>query len=245
MTNTADRVTRVAADLMDSAAVEGARQSRSAKQQLDHWARVGREVSSQQTAARRRVEAALAGELELRELSRRGGCGLQRRDRSRHSGKSGAHRTTASCSPRAESRQWPSTRTVTSLSTAPTGLRSTRELRSSHGAGRRKPHPSMKRLDLVVGPNGAGKSTFVELTLAPLLPGSAFVNADEIAKQRWPDDPAAHSIRRRRGSRHKRGRSSSSWAHRSSPRPCSPIRQSSNWSAPPTQRTTRWSCMSC
>ncbi|UMB68773.1 zeta toxin family protein [Mycobacterium paraterrae] len=51
----------------------------------------------------------------------------------------------------------------------------------------------MKRLDLVVGPNGAGKSTFVELTLAPLLPGSPFVNADEIAKQRWPDDPAAHS----------------------------------------------------
>ena len=51
----------------------------------------------------------------------------------------------------------------------------------------------MKRLDLVVGPNGAGKSTFVEITLAPLLPGSAFVNADEIAKQRWPDDPASHS----------------------------------------------------
>jgi hypothetical protein len=69
MTNTADRVTRIAADLMDSAAAEGARQSRSAKQQLDHWARVGREVSSQQTAARRRVEAALTGELELRELS--------------------------------------------------------------------------------------------------------------------------------------------------------------------------------
>jgi hypothetical protein len=57
MTNTADRITRVAADLMDSAAAEGARQSRSAEQQLDHWARVGRAVSSQQTAARRRVEA--------------------------------------------------------------------------------------------------------------------------------------------------------------------------------------------
>jgi hypothetical protein len=69
MTNTADRVTRVAADLMDSAAAEGARQSRSAKQQLDHWARVGRAVSTQQTTARRRVEAALAGDLELRELS--------------------------------------------------------------------------------------------------------------------------------------------------------------------------------
>lgn len=51
----------------------------------------------------------------------------------------------------------------------------------------------MNRLDLVVGPNGAGKSTFIELTLAPLLAGSVFVNADEIAKQRWPDNPAAHA----------------------------------------------------
>lgn len=51
----------------------------------------------------------------------------------------------------------------------------------------------MKRLDLVVGPNGAGKSTFIEFTLAPLLPGSVFVNADEIAKQRWPDDPLNHA----------------------------------------------------
>ncbi len=64
-----DRVTRVAADLVDSAAAEGARQSRSAKQQLDHWARVGRAVSSQHTASRRRVEAALAGDLALSELS--------------------------------------------------------------------------------------------------------------------------------------------------------------------------------
>lgn len=51
----------------------------------------------------------------------------------------------------------------------------------------------MKRLDLVVGSNGAGKSTFIELTLAPLLPGSAVVNADEIAKRRWPEDPAGHA----------------------------------------------------
>ena len=58
MTNIADRVTRVAADLMDSAAAEGARQSRSAKQQLDHWARGGREVS----VSRRR----LVVELKLR-----------------------------------------------------------------------------------------------------------------------------------------------------------------------------------
>ncbi|MGV0742924.1 zeta toxin family protein [Mycolicibacterium sp. XJ870] len=51
----------------------------------------------------------------------------------------------------------------------------------------------MKRLDLVVGSNGAGKSTFIELTLVPLLPGSSVVNADEIAKRRWPDDPANHA----------------------------------------------------
>jgi hypothetical protein len=69
MAVTADRVTRFAADLIDSAAAEGARQSRSTKQQLDHWARVGRAVSTQQTASRRRVEAALAGDLEMGELS--------------------------------------------------------------------------------------------------------------------------------------------------------------------------------
>jgi ParD-like antitoxin of type II bacterial toxin-antitoxin system len=69
MPDAADRVTRVAADLMESAMTEGARQSRSAKQQLDHWARVGRAVSSQQSAARRRVESALAGDLDTNDLS--------------------------------------------------------------------------------------------------------------------------------------------------------------------------------
>jgi predicted ABC-type ATPase len=51
----------------------------------------------------------------------------------------------------------------------------------------------MDRLDLVVGPNGAGKSTFIAFTLAPLLPGSLVVNADEIARQRWPEDPTEHA----------------------------------------------------
>jgi predicted ABC-type ATPase len=51
----------------------------------------------------------------------------------------------------------------------------------------------VNRLDLVIGSNGAGKSTFVELTLARLLPGSVFVNADEIARQRWPDTAEEHS----------------------------------------------------
>ena len=51
----------------------------------------------------------------------------------------------------------------------------------------------MHRLDLVIGPNGAGKSTFVERALKPRLPNSVFVNADLIAKERWPSDPAVHS----------------------------------------------------
>ncbi len=51
----------------------------------------------------------------------------------------------------------------------------------------------MRRLDLVVGCNGAGKSTFIELTLAPLLPGSPVVNADEIAKHRWPGAALEHA----------------------------------------------------
>jgi hypothetical protein len=63
-----DRPTRFAVDLLESAAVEGKRESRSAKQQLDHWARVGRAVSMHETAARRRVEAALAGTLPLSQL---------------------------------------------------------------------------------------------------------------------------------------------------------------------------------
>ncbi|MDA8268244.1 MAG: AAA family ATPase, partial [Actinomycetota bacterium] len=49
------------------------------------------------------------------------------------------------------------------------------------------------RLDLVVGPNGAGKSTFVELVLARVRPGVAFVNADVIAAQRWPQDQQSHA----------------------------------------------------
>jgi predicted ABC-type ATPase len=51
----------------------------------------------------------------------------------------------------------------------------------------------VSRLDLIVGPNGAGKSTFAKEILAEQLPGIEFVNADLIARDRWPEDPEIHS----------------------------------------------------
>jgi hypothetical protein len=67
--NARDKAIRVDAELVDAAAAEGARQSRSAGQQLAHWVRVGRAVSSVSSSQRARVEAALAGELALSALS--------------------------------------------------------------------------------------------------------------------------------------------------------------------------------
>lgn len=52
----------------------------------------------------------------------------------------------------------------------------------------------MSRLDLVVGPNGAGKSTFVAKILRSALPpGTPFVNADEIARARFPGEEMQRS----------------------------------------------------
>ena len=45
---------------------------------------------------------------------------------------------------------------------------------------------SVSRLDLIAGPNGAGKTTFYEQVIAPDRPGLPFVNADRIAKDRFP-----------------------------------------------------------
>lgn len=74
MQGTTDKVTRLAADLVASAMAEGERQHRTGRQQLEHWARVGRAVSSRQTAARRRVEEALAGRLPIDELGTEDGA---------------------------------------------------------------------------------------------------------------------------------------------------------------------------
>lgn len=47
-------------------------------------------------------------------------------------------------------------------------------------------------LHVLAGPNGSGKSTFVREVLGPVthLP---FINADEIAKQRWPGQEEQHA----------------------------------------------------
>lgn len=58
-----DRVTRFSADLVDDAARAGEVEQRSARQQLEHWARLGRGVSQRTTASRRRIEAVLDGTL--------------------------------------------------------------------------------------------------------------------------------------------------------------------------------------
>ncbi|MGI8632231.1 MAG: AAA family ATPase [Solirubrobacterales bacterium] len=44
----------------------------------------------------------------------------------------------------------------------------------------------MSRLDLIVGPNGAGETTVYERLIAPDRPGLPFVNADRIARDRFP-----------------------------------------------------------
>ena len=79
MPDNADRVTRFAADLLDSAAAGGSPEP-VGKQQLDHWAEVGRAVSSQHSAARRRVEPRWpVSWTSVRSAPKRGG--VQRRDR--------------------------------------------------------------------------------------------------------------------------------------------------------------------
>ncbi|GAB10556.1 hypothetical protein GOARA_060_00070 [Gordonia araii NBRC 100433] len=65
----ADRVTRFSSDLFDEAVRAGRRENRSARQQLEHWARLGQAVSNQTSAARSRVEAALAGKLPSEQLT--------------------------------------------------------------------------------------------------------------------------------------------------------------------------------
>ena len=47
-------------------------------------------------------------------------------------------------------------------------------------------------LHLIVGPNGSGKSTFYEHVIFPVT-NLAFVNADVIAAERWPDEASVRA----------------------------------------------------
>ncbi len=60
-----------------------------------------------------------------------------------------------------------------------------------------------KQLWLLAGGDGAGKSTFYHTRLAPL--GIPFVNADQIAKELFPDAPETHSYRAARVAAEMRG----------------------------------------
>ena len=51
----------------------------------------------------------------------------------------------------------------------------------------------MKRLWVLVGGNGAGKSTFYQHKLKPL--GLPFINADDIAREVYPEDPEGNSYK--------------------------------------------------
>ena len=62
------RTTRFATDLIAAAEREAVYESRSTRQQLDHWVRLGMRVSMRSTTARRRIERALAGEVPLASL---------------------------------------------------------------------------------------------------------------------------------------------------------------------------------
>ena len=64
-----DRMTRLEAGLFEAAIDEGRRENRSARQQLEHWARLGRELSAHETGARRRIAAAVRGEIPLSALT--------------------------------------------------------------------------------------------------------------------------------------------------------------------------------
>jgi hypothetical protein len=65
----ADRMTRFEASLFEAAIAEGGRENRSARQQLEHWARIGMEISAHETAPRRKITAAVRGEIPLSDLS--------------------------------------------------------------------------------------------------------------------------------------------------------------------------------
>lgn len=64
----ATRTTRLPEDLIEAAEAEGRAEHRSAAKQLEHWARFGMYFDRQTTAARRRIQDAVAGTAPLHTL---------------------------------------------------------------------------------------------------------------------------------------------------------------------------------
>jgi hypothetical protein len=62
---------RIDEELYDSAKVVGAQMSRSATQQVAHWARIGRELESSRSISTRDVAAVLAGEVTYDDVGAR------------------------------------------------------------------------------------------------------------------------------------------------------------------------------
>ncbi|HEY5856690.1 MAG TPA: hypothetical protein VIW24_22275 [Aldersonia sp.] len=69
MSRSADKVTRFDAELVESAIAEGRRQNRTGRQQLEHWARIGRAMTAHETAALQRVREALIGARPITDLT--------------------------------------------------------------------------------------------------------------------------------------------------------------------------------
>lgn len=53
--------------------------------------------------------------------------------------------------------------------------------------------PDIPTLHLIAGVNGAGKTSFYQYQLEGVTPGAEVVNADEIARDRWPGEEAEHN----------------------------------------------------
>jgi predicted ABC-type ATPase len=51
----------------------------------------------------------------------------------------------------------------------------------------------VSRLDVIAGPKGAGKTTLYERVIHPARPGLPFVNADRIARDRFPGEELARA----------------------------------------------------
>ncbi|SEH65896.1 ParD-like antitoxin of type II toxin-antitoxin system [Leifsonia sp. CL147] len=63
---------RMDGDLVDAAKAVGAVSSRSATQQLSHWARIGRELEASPGTSQRDIQRVLAGEAAYDDLGERG-----------------------------------------------------------------------------------------------------------------------------------------------------------------------------